>query len=230
MTTTLGDKVQVEVLPTAEDVAAFVATRVWQVAEAAIAQHGRFHGVLAGGTTFKKAYAMLAQKEPPKVPWHLYLGDERALPATDPERNSRMIEETWLDNWTAHWHPIPAEQNPNQVMTHYNQVLASVDWFDLVLLGMGEDGHTASLFPGHDVPEDVACHSVHHAPKPPPTRYTLSLSRLARTRNLLVAVTGASKQAAITRWLQAEDLPIASVVHRAQQSAVTLVVDQEAWV
>jgi 6-phosphogluconolactonase len=78
-----------------------------------------------------------------------------------------------------------------------------------VLLGMGEDGHTASLFPGREVPPDALVIPVHDAPKPPPDRVSLTPRVLADSRAMLVLVTGASKHSAIQAWRGGGDLPVA---------------------
>jgi 6-phosphogluconolactonase len=85
---------------------------------------------------------------------------------------------------------------------------------DLVLLGLGEDGHTASLFPGHDwgvVPNSPDVLAVFDAPKPPPQRVSLSAARLSRAREVLFLVEGASKRDAVARWRMGADIPARSV-------------------
>ena len=83
--------------------------------------------------------------------------------------------------------------------------------FDLVLLGIGEDGHTASLFPGQQHPADQLVHAVHNAPKPPPDRVSLSVRALSEAREVLILATGAGNRAAIQSWQAGEPLPIAEI-------------------
>jgi 6-phosphogluconolactonase len=84
----------------------------------------------------------------------------------------------------------------------------------MVLLGMGEDGHTASLFPGHVHPAGEPVHAVSDAPKPPSARVSLSREALSDSREVLILITGAGKRAAVQRWRAGEDLPIAHITAR----------------
>src|SRR5579863_7571894 len=126
---------------------------ILDAARQAVAERGQFHLVLAGGETPRAIYRMLRDSQAGWGAWHVYFGDERCLPAADPGRNSRMAGEAWLDHVvlpTGQVHPIPAEQGAEKAATAYSATLHGVGDFDLVLLGLGEDGHTASLFPDHD--------------------------------------------------------------------------------
>jgi 6-phosphogluconolactonase len=160
------------------------------------------------------AYGLLARAEADWSRWQLWYGDERCLPVDDPERNSVMADRVWLRDSSiprADIHPIPAELGAETAAAAYAELIAPVLLFDLVLLGMGEDGHTASLFPGqrHDPGQTV--HPVHDAPKPPPDRVSLSATVLGRARGVLMLVTGAGKREALARWRAGEALPIATI-------------------
>lgn len=195
-------------------VAEETARRVLDAARRAIAQRGEFRVVLAGGRTPEQAYRRLAVSDADWSGWRVYLGDERCLPPDDTGRNSRMIDAAWLKDSPiaadqVHW--IPAERGAEQGADDYQALIAPVLPFDLVLLGMGEDGHTASLFPGHRHARERLVVPVSDAPKPPPARISLNFAALCQTRELLLLVTGASKRNAVRRWRAGEALPVASL-------------------
>lgn len=188
-----------------------------RVAARAIAEEGAFSIVLAGGTTPRIVYESLRNIETDWAAWHVYFGDERCLPANHPERNSVMAFEAWLGHVAipaAHIHVIPAELGAEEAALRYATVLDAVDSFDLVLLGLGEDGHTASLFPGQDWGED-ATHlpvlAVHQAPKPPSDRVTLSAWRLSRAKRVWFLVTGSGKKRAVAFWQRGDHIPAAAI-------------------
>ncbi|WP_462329118.1 6-phosphogluconolactonase [Thiohalocapsa halophila] len=206
--------VETQVLADTEAVAAETARLILDAAADAIAARGAFRLVLAGGSTPLAAYRLLAQAQADWAHWHLYHGDERCLPPDSPERNSRAADDVWLAKVPVpreQVHPIPAEQGAPAASAAYEPVVAGAVPFDLVLLGMGEDGHTASLFPGHEILPGPLVMPVHDAPKPPPDRVSLTPSALCRSRRMLVLVTGAGKQAAVARWAAGEGLPVARV-------------------
>ena len=173
--------------------------------------------MLAGGNTPRGVYEMLRTADADWSRWHIYFGDERCLPGDDLERNSRMAADTWLDHVAIpsdQVHAIPAERGAREAAPIYSDTLRDVGDFDLVLLGLGEDGHTASLFPGHDwgvamdSPDALA---VFDAPKPPPQRVSLSAARLSRTREVLFLVTGESKRDAVTQWRSGANIPARAI-------------------
>lgn len=184
-------------------------------AKTAIHERGRFDIVLAGGGTPRRVYEALRETATDWAAWHVYFGDERCLPENDAERNSRMANEAWLSHVAipaAQIHPIPGEAGASIAAAVYAATLSDVGEFDLVLLGLGEDGHTASLFPGHDwgtAPEDTL--PVFDAPKPPPERVSLSAPRLSRARKVLFLVSGESKRQALTEWRSGKPLPAAAI-------------------
>jgi len=202
--------------------------RILVAAEKAIAERGAFKIVLAGGTTPEASYRELAKQDSDWSNWHVYIGDERCLPEDDAERNSVMAARSL----TAHV-PIPKEQvylidaelGAETAAKAYADIVEAAMPFDMVLLGMGEDGHTASLFPGHQHNDTESTHAVHGAPKPPSDRVSLSASALANTRELLMLITGAGKQEPLSRWLAGEELPIATI--NAKNTLIML--DEAAW-
>jgi len=200
----------------ADELAQALAEAIARIAAESIAQRGAFHLVLAGGHTPSATYARLPQLGRRWQDWHLYYGDERYLPAGDPQRNDSMV----TAQWTAKV-PIPARQHHRLTLAGtleeaaaiYARALPSQD-FDLVLLGLGEDGHCASLFPGGDWGMEAdapAVLPVFDAVKPPPKRISLSAWRLRRSRRIFFLVTGAGKADAVARWRSGEHIPAAVV-------------------
>ena len=182
--------------------------------KSAIKKRGKFKIVLAGGSTPEQVYIMLAEEKCDWELWEFYLGDERCLTIKDPERNSAMIRRTLLDKINIsenNIYFIPSELGSESAAESYALQIASALPFDMVMLGMGEDGHTASLFPGHIYNKDELAHAVHNAPKPPSERVSLSSSCLSQTRHLLIMITGAGKKAALKQWKNGEKIPVATI-------------------
>jgi 6-phosphogluconolactonase len=202
------------------------------VATQAIGTRGRFDLVLAGGSTPRALYAALARAGLGNADWHIWYGDERCLAPEDPERNSHMAEVSWLGDSAippSQRQAIPAERGPEAAAAAYTLALSAISTFDLVLLGMGEDGHTASLFPGQaagltaDAPAAIP---VHDAPKPPPDRVSLSAARLSQSQRVWFLATGAGKTPALRAWAGADALPVA---HVKGLSETLLWLDAAAW-
>lgn len=217
-----------EIFPNGDAVAKQACQRILLAAEKAIAARGIFKIVLAGGTTPEVSYRLLAASHSDWSNWHVYIGDERCLPKDDTQRNSVMVARSLTDHV-----PIPhnqvyhitAEQGAEIAAREYANMVDAALPFDMVLLGMGEDGHTASLFPGHEHDKNETTHAVHKAPKPPSDRVSLSAAALANTGELLMLITGAGKQAPLLRWLAGEMLPIAMI--KAENTLIML--DEAAW-
>jgi 6-phosphogluconolactonase len=200
--------------PEAGDLARKAAEHILRGSRIAIAKRGEFRIVLAGGTTPEAVYQRLAGSITDWPRWQVYFGDERCLPPNHADRNSVMATKTWLDRVPLpadNIHLIPAEAGAETAARTYANTIRDALPFDLVLLGMGEDGHTASLFPGqtHDLAELV--HAVHGAPKPPPDRVSLGLAALNEAEDVMILVSGAGKREAIARWKSGEDLPVAQI-------------------
>ena len=190
-----------------------LADELCQAADEAIVARGAFHLVLAGGRTPQALYRELAARHAGSAHWHIWYGDERCLPADDPARNSRMAETAWLSASSIPQPQrlaIPAELGAREAAQQYQARLVGVEDFDLALLGIGEDGHTASLFPGQ-VWDGADVLAVQDAPKPPSERVSLSASRLSRSLRVWFVVTGVDKRDAIARWKRGERLPASNV-------------------
>lgn len=213
---------------TADAVATATVACILDCAAHAIKERGEFKLVLAGGTTPKQAYIQLRDADTDWSRWLVFFGDERCLPADDPERNSVMASEAWLKHVVIpqqNIFVIPAELGADTAAAEYAGTIAGHMPFDLVLLGMGEDGHTASLFPGHKHDKSGSVHAVHGAPKPPSDRVSLSAASLGNSRELLILVTGAGKRDAVASWQSGESLPVAQV----HPSLAKVLIDEAAW-
>jgi 6-phosphogluconolactonase len=170
--------------------------------------------VLAGGTTPRRCYELLAEMD---VAWGrvtVLFGDERCVPPTDPESNYRMARESLLDRAApANVHRMPAELGAEEAAAAYDQLLARLGLLDLVLLGVGPDGHTASLFPGRpEVSAQGWAVAVHDAPKPPADRVSLTLGTLQAAHRVLILATGADKTEAVAKARRGE-VPAGMIPH-----------------
>ena len=204
------------VFDTAEEVAEILVKKILVLAQQAIEEKGFFSLVTAGGTTPQKCYELLSHQSADWSNWHIYIGDERALPADDKDRNSVALTQAWLffDKIpTQNIHFMATELGVELAAEAYQQLLQSVDTFDMVLLGMGEDGHTASLFPGHEYPSNQSVVIEQHSPKPPAQRVSLSYKRLSQAKVVYKLITGQNKRDAVKHWLNhsGQGLPIAQV-------------------
>jgi 6-phosphogluconolactonase len=201
-------------------------------------QRGVAHIALAGGSTPRPVYELLAAEQPGWESVHLWFGDERAVPPDDPESNYRLVRDSLLRSARAPEptvHRIDAEQDPEAAAQAYERELRAllparddgVPVLDLAVLGVGEDGHTASLFSGDPLltAEGPLCRAV-IGPKPPPRRITLTLPVLRAARQVVLLATGEGKAAAIRAILAGPDPAVpASLV--AGENA-TLIIDRAA--
>jgi len=210
-----------QVYATADALQADAVKIISAAAESAISARGEFHIVLAGGSTPRAVYETLAILRTDWSAWHIYFGDERCLPPNHPERNSSMALQAWLRHVNIphmQIYMMPAELGAVRAAQEYAKLLQGVGEFDLVLLGLGEDGHTASLFPGQEWGVDAsapAVLAVHDAPKPPPERVSLSAWRLSRARQVLFLVAGAGKRDAVKKWRAGDAIPARAIVPQA---------------
>lgn len=201
---------------------------------------------LAGGSTPQPLYELLAGEEGKRMPWektHLFWGDERFVPHDHPASNYRLVEESLLEEielTEGQVHPIPTDvESPERAAEIYEAMLRDFFsyrdrelTFDLVLLGLGEDGHTASLFPEdrpHEKPdEDTWVRGVRapdrHRPR---ERVTLTLSALGTAWDVFFLVAGANKREAFHRVTQEED-PELPATHVRPRRRLVWLVDQAA--
>jgi 6-phosphogluconolactonase len=209
-------------------VAADAARRILVSARAAITERGVFRIVLAGGRTPMQTYRLLADAKADWVGWQVFFGDERCLPREDAGRNSRAAMCAWLERVPippGNVHPIPAELGAEAAAAAYRPLVRAALPFDLVTLGMGEDGHTASLFPGRVPLVADLTMPIHGAPKPPADRVSLSAEALSNAREILILVTGSSKRDAVAAWKAGDPLPVAGI---GGGSGVDVLIDRDA--
>jgi 6-phosphogluconolactonase len=189
------------VLDSPEDVAAAAASDI-----ANALREGARSLVLAGGTTPQRCYELLSQMD---IEWGrvtILFGDERCVRPDHPDSNYRMARETLLDRVSPGTvHRMPAELGPDEGAGLYAHIVASVAPLDVVTLGVGEDGHTASLFPGHPALKASALVvGIRDSPKPPPQRVTMTLPALQRARRVIILATGAGKADAVAKAKRGE--------------------------
>ncbi len=199
---------------TAQDVAAAAADSIQEHARHAILQRGEYKLVLAGGTTPNACYEILASRDLEWDKWKLFYGDERCLSLEDADRNHQIVASSGLTELVKQHYIIPAELGSIKGSELYQSIISDQTPFDTVLLGMGEDGHTASLFPDlqwYDVEAGQLTLAVHGAPKPPPERISMTAGALQQCHQMLVLITGESKRDAVMLWKQGKKLPIVEV-------------------
>jgi 6-phosphogluconolactonase len=169
---------------------------------------------LTGGTTPRGCYELLATRP---IEWGrvtVLFGDERCVAPEDSESNFRMAFETLLSKvFPASVHRVAGELGAEAAAADYDRVLRSLGGLDLVLLGLGEDGHTASLFPGHrELHAEGLVTPVHHAPKPPSDRVSLTLNAINSAHHVVFLATGHAKREAFSRAVRGSpDVPAGMV-------------------
>jgi 6-phosphogluconolactonase len=213
---------EIKVVPDAKAVAAEAAERVTSAAEGAIAERGRFSIALSGGSTPKALYALLAA-EPyrSRIDWskvHILFGDERAVPPNHKDSNFKMADEALLSKV-----PIPKGQvyrmkgelgdKAEQAAKEYGLMLKAEfpDGVDVVLLGMGGDGHTASIFPGtwavKEKEHRVVGYFAENSSTGKSWRITMTAPFINQAREILVLLAGADKAARLKEVLEGPEDP-----------------------
>jgi len=191
-----------------------LAQEVLNIAKKSIFEKDCFSIVLTGGQSVLSLYKILSKANSNWDKWHVYIGDERFLPAGHKDRNDQTINEIWLDDSTIskkNIHFIKAELGLLEARVEYENTLKKIDKFDVVLLSMGEDGHIASLFPNHVYPEDQMVIVEQGSPKPPKERISMSYQQLNKAHYVFKLIIGESKQKAVTLLKQNANLPITRV-------------------
>jgi len=196
-----------------EQAAQAAADFIAETIEITLEQSGRCHVALSGGNTPKYCLTCLAAKNLSWHKVHWYLGDEHCLPVGHVERNDVMLDKyLWSQISDTHIHRIRTEQGAETAAALYREVISDIGHFDIVFLGVGEDGHTASLFPDNAALSDkYSVVPVYNAPKSPSERVSLSAETLKKSSNRIILAGGKEKASIIKRIKVGEMLPVNSV-------------------
>ena len=212
-----------EIYPDADGLARAAAQFIAAVAARSTSTRGMFSVALAGGSTPRATYEILAGKSfAASIDWsqvHVFWGDERCVPPDHPDSNYNMVRQALLDRVpvpSENVHRIRGELPPERAAAEYRveveSVLGQEPQFDLVLLGMGADGHTASLFPATPALEESTLPVVAiYIERLQAWRVTLTLPTINRARHVLFLVSGSPKAPMLTRVLAGERVPAALV-------------------
>lgn len=234
--------VEVKILPDSATLARTAAQEFHSLAEAAIGERGRFSVALSGGNTPRAVYSLLAE-EHRELPWdkiHIFFGDERHVPPEHPDSNFRMASESLLTKVPIpgkNIHRIRAESDANSAAQDYAAQLREFfhlvnnEWprFDLVLLGLGDDGHTASLFPDtaalNESSRTVAANWVE---KLQSFRITLTFPVLNHAAEVVFLVSGESKAKIVDEVLRPGAKKYPSQRVQPENGRLLWLVDQDA--
>ncbi len=236
---------EIQRFTTPEEVADAAALDAIATLSIAIQERGYATWVLAGGSSPMAAYRQLAIEYSDMIDWSkvtAVIGDERSVPLDDSDSNWGQISSALFHNGkTASMVQLrpEVELSVEDTAMRYEAILRTlpvneegIPYFDLVWLGVGEDGHTLSLFPGHSdfTPTKQLVIPIYNSPKPPSARITLTLRALEATSRAIVFAVGAGKKAALAEALESGRLPIAqAAIHIEQHGGyVTWLFDQAA--
>ncbi|MDY0146272.1 MAG: 6-phosphogluconolactonase [Kiritimatiellia bacterium] len=216
----------VDILANPADLAAALAQHVTAAGAAAVTARGRFMLAIPGGSVLTLLAQGLHEMSIDAARWHVCWTDERAVPADDRHSNFREAGERFLPLLhlpPSQLHPIQGSLGPDAAARHYQEELQQLfepgpgEWprFDLILLGVGEDGHVASLFPGDPALLEIQrwAVGVRHAPKPPPERITLTLPVLNQARQVIIAAAGEGKADIVAQIFATRDSPPSLPIH-----------------
>ena len=211
------------------------ATEIARRLKAALSERSTAHLALSGGGTPARTYEMLREQIESWKGIHVWFADERCVGPDDDESNYKLARETLLDGAVEldpiAVHRMEGELGPERGAAAYAEALREhaaledrLAVLDVIVLGIGPDGHVASLFPGAptlDAAGDELCLGVHDSPKPPPERITLTLAVLRAARRCVLLATGASKADAVNAMLKQPSRHVpASLLRRERLSVV----------
>ena len=226
----------IKIFASKEELYRGVADLVTVNAQRAAAKRGHFSALLSGGETPRGVYELLA-REPyhQRIPWqdtHLFWGDERCVPPNDPRSNALMARRAFLDHVPVphdQAHPINCAQDPETAARTYEHLLKAhfgnaPPCFDLILLGLGTDGHTASLFPGAKaLGEQMRWVVPVQRQGDPVPRITLTFPVLNRGRLIIVLVSGSDKAPILRVALNPPVFPERLPIHQVRPVEGTMV-------
>jgi 6-phosphogluconolactonase len=234
--------VEIKIVPDNATLARVAAQEFHRLAEACIQERGRFSVALSGGNTPRAVYSLLAD-EHKELPWektHVFFGDERHVPPDHPDSNFRMASESFLSKVPVpekNVHRIRAELEPEAAAKDYDDQLVEFfhlndhDWprFDLVFLGLGDDGHTASLFPGSSALSDVSSRvAANWVEKLNTYRITLTFPVLNHAAQVIFLVSGESKAHIFSAVLRPGDKKYPAQGIQPENGRVLWLADQDA--
>ncbi len=235
------------IFPTPADTGSVAARFVSELAAEAMSERGRFTVAFSGGSLPQMVCTPLVadQQAAPQIDWsgwHVFFADERFVPLTHAESNYRLVREALFDHA-----PIPSNQiipmsetvgDTESAAAIYQQMMRAIfhtlpnQWprFDCILLGMGPDGHTASLFPDHPLLDESTrwVAPIHDSPKPPPARITFTLPLINAARHVVFVVTGANKAENVQAALATPTPKVPASLVRPLQGEVHWFVDEAA--
>ncbi|TGN18267.1 6-phosphogluconolactonase [Leptospira idonii] len=188
--------------------------RIESISKAKLEEKQSFHIVLTGGDTAKLIYSRLRSLHTDWSKWYFYFGDERCVPENHPDLNSLMAKETLLDHIPIKKQQVfimPSYLGPKKGALEYSKIIDFSVPLDLILLGLGEDGHVASLFPGKDHPADQSVVPVFDSPKLPKERISLSKERINSSDFILLIAKGKKKEEVVQNIKEGKPLPVTSL-------------------
>jgi 6-phosphogluconolactonase len=212
---------RIDVRADTNQVASAATDMFFHAAREAIRERGQFRVAMSGGSTPRRMYRIMAQSdERDEIDWShvdVFWGDERFVPLDHDDSNFRMCYEELLRALPIsrdRYHPVPTDLRPDDAAAAYERTLRevfdigdeAVSEFDLILLGIGDDGHTASLFPGTvALNERERLVVANFVPQQNAMRITMTIPVLINARHVLVLVTGSNKADAVWRAIEGEE-------------------------
>ncbi len=203
---------RLKLFATESEVFQFTAKLLTEIIKTTVGEHEDCNVIVAAGRSITKTLECLL---PNSIDWrrvNWFLADERCVASDDPQRNDlqiRQVLQRTLGNSYGNVNSSRTNTNLEEAVKEYATRIDQINMFDFCLLGMGDDGHIASLLPGHRALESTdSCCLVSDSPNPPSQRITLSMSTLRNTKNRIVVTTGATKKQAVREFRNNPQTPV----------------------